>query len=72
MTQLPEQETADAEAQLLTSPEVASLLRVGVAVVQEWAREGKIDCITLPSGRYRFRREVIEAILSGTSNGTAA
>lgn len=64
MTQVPDQETAEGP-QLLTSPEVADRLRVGVAVVQEWARDGKIECIKLPSGRFRFRREVIDAILDG-------
>jgi excisionase family DNA binding protein len=64
MTQVPEQETVG-ESRLLTSGQVATALGVGVAVVQEWARDGKIPCITLPSGRRRFRREVIDAILSG-------
>lgn len=73
MTQLPEHETAR-ESELLTSAEVASALGVGVAVVQEWAREDKIAHITLPSGRYRFRRETVDAILAGTpaTSGSAA
>lgn len=71
MTQVPEQETAG-EGQLLTSGQVASALGVGVAVVQEWARDGKIPCITLPSGRRRFRRAVVDAILSGESPTSGA
>lgn len=72
MTQVPEQETAEAEPQLLTSGQVANALGVGVAVVQEWARDGKIPCITLPSGRRRFRREVVDKILAGETVAGAA
>lgn len=71
MTQVPEQETAR-DSDLLTSGDVASALGVGVAVVQEWARDDKIAHITLPSGRYRFRRETIDAILAGTPASSSA
>jgi excisionase family DNA binding protein len=67
MTQLPANEGDEGKPQLLTSNQVASALGVGVAVVQEWARDGKIQCITLPSGRRRFKREVVDAILAGES-----
>jgi len=70
MTQVPEQETAG-ESRLLTSAEVASALGVGTTVVREWARDDKIEHITLPSGRYRFRREVLDAILT-PATATAA
>lgn len=35
--------------------------------VNRWARDGKLPCITLPSGTRRFRPEVIGAILAGRS-----
>jgi excisionase family DNA binding protein len=71
MTQVPEHETAS-DPELLTSGQVAAALGVGVAVVQEWARNGKIPCITLPSGRRRIKREVVDAILSGERAAGAA
>lgn len=50
---------------LLTAVEVAEEFRLAPATVRRWAREGRIERIQLPSGLYRFRREDIEAILSG-------
>ena len=53
---------------LLTVPQVvARLAESGVDVteetIREWARSRKIGRVRLPSGRYRFRPEDVEAIL---------
>jgi excisionase family DNA binding protein len=72
MTQLPEQEPAT-RPELLTAKEAGEALGgISDETVNRWAREGKLSCITLPSGQRRFRREVIDAILAGTSTGSAA
>lgn len=72
MTQLPEQATASGP-ELLTAKEVGEALGgISDETVNRWARDGKLDHITLPSGQRRFRREVVDAILAGTSTGTAA
>jgi excisionase family DNA binding protein len=56
MPQLPE---------LLTTSEVAEMLRTSSETVRRWAASGQIDAIPLPSGQYRIRRAVVDAILSG-------
>jgi excisionase family DNA binding protein len=57
---------------LLTSEEVAAAVRQDVNTVQRWARDGLVPAIKLPGGRWRFRREDIEAILRGESPASAA
>jgi excisionase family DNA binding protein len=65
MTQLPEQVTASGP-ELLTAKQAGEALGgISDETVNRWARDGKLPCITLPSGQRRFRREVIDAILSG-------
>ena len=49
---------------LLTTPEVAEELRVHVATITRWVRDGKLVAITLPGGRHRFRRADVEALLA--------
>lgn len=72
MTQVPEH-NPEAAPELLTAAEAgAALGGISDETVNRWAREGKLDHITLPSGHRRFRREVIDAILAGTSTGSAA
>jgi excisionase family DNA binding protein len=72
MTQLPEHQPTS-RPELLTAKEAGEALGgISDETVNRWAREGKLSCITLPSGQRRFRREVIDAILAGTSTGTAA
>jgi putative resolvase len=50
---------------LISASRVAEMLDVHPNTVVIWAKEGKIKAIRLPSGRFRFRLEDIEAILSG-------
>lgn len=65
MTQVPRQEPAQ-RPELLTAREAGEALGgVSDETVNRWARDGKLACITLPSGQRRFRRDVIEAILGG-------
>jgi hypothetical protein len=53
--------------QLLDTSEVAAALRKDLYTVQRNLREGLIPGIKLPGGRWRVRRDVIEAILAGQS-----
>jgi excisionase family DNA binding protein len=72
MTQLPEQGTAPGP-ELLTAKEAGEALGgISDETINRWARQGKLSCITLPGGQRRYRREVIDAILAGTTTGSAA
>ena len=72
MTQLPEQATASGP-ELLTAKEAGEALGgISDETINRWARTGKLACIRLPGGQYRYRREVIDAILAGTNSGNAA
>jgi excisionase family DNA binding protein len=44
---------------------VAKILNVTATTVSNWARDGLLDCVKLPSGHRRFRREDIDALLRG-------
>lgn len=44
--------------------QAAEILDVSAATVRRWARLGKIPYIQLPSGRMKFRRSDVEALLS--------
>lgn len=54
-------------SELLTAPKAAELLHVSDETVRRWAADGKLPCVTLPSGRRVFRREDIDAILTPES-----
>jgi excisionase family DNA binding protein len=49
---------------LMTTEELAELLRVSTRVVHQWRQRGKIPAIRLPGRGYRFKREHIEALLN--------
>ncbi len=49
--------------ELLTTAEVARMLRVNRATVTRYARLGQLPFVRLPSGVYRFRRQDIEKLL---------
>lgn len=51
---------------LLTTAEVASRLRVSVATVNRYARDGDLPAIVLPGGQRRYRVEDVDALLSPT------
>ena len=53
------------ESPFLTAEEVGRLTRLHPQTVRGWAREGLIPAVSLPGGRWRFRRDVVEAILRG-------
>lgn len=42
---------------------------MSVSTVSRWIEDGKVAAIRLPSGRYRFRREDVEALLVPTTAG---
>ena len=52
---------------LLSTAEAATAFGVSRETVRRWAEGGKLPVISLPSGRYRFRRGDIEAILKPTT-----
>jgi excisionase family DNA binding protein len=50
---------------LLTLPEAAKELDIHPTTLRRWIADRSISYIRLPSGQYRFRPEVIHAILDG-------
>lgn len=48
---------------LLTTVEVSERLRVSVATVNRYAREGLLPAVTLPGGQRRFRQTDIDKLL---------
>ena len=57
---------------LLTPAEVADELRIDTDSLARWAREGRIEAITLPNGHRRYRRSVVDAILAGSTPAPGA
>lgn len=51
--------------ELLTAQQVADRLRVHVESVRRWTRAGELDAVRLPSGRYRYRVEDVDALVAG-------
>ncbi len=55
--------------ELMTSTEVAKVLRVDTTTVRYWIARGTLEAIRLPHANkrtgYRIRREVVERILNG-------
>lgn len=47
----------------LTVAEVAAYFRVDPSTIGRWVKLGNLKAHTTPSGRYRFRREDVEAFL---------
>ena len=50
--------------QLLTAKQVAALIPVHPETVRRWTREGLLTAVELPSGRKRYRRSAVEALLT--------
>lgn len=50
-------------APALTPQDVADLLAVHPETVNRWADEGRLKGFKTPSGRWRFRREDVEALI---------
>ena len=50
---------------LLTSDEVARILRIERRTVIRWAGAGLLTSIRLPGGRYRFREADIRGLVKG-------
>lgn len=49
---------------LLTTAEVAARLRVSVATVNRYARDGSLAAIVLPGKQRRYRLEDVDALLA--------
>lgn len=49
---------------LITTGEVATILHVTPSTVTRWAKEGKLPSVLLPSGRRKFRRNDVDALLA--------
>lgn len=52
------------EVVLLTTSEVAKILRVDGSTIRRWVAEGRLPAVTLPGGLFRFHLADIEAILA--------
>jgi excisionase family DNA binding protein len=50
---------------ILIEKEVAEIFRVPQSTIRAWRIKGKLPAIRLPGRGYRFKREVIEAVLNG-------
>lgn len=48
---------------MLTTEQVARRLNVNAETIRRWAAAGKLAAVTLPSGRLRFRPEVVEELI---------
>ncbi len=55
-------------SELLTTTEVAEMLRVSRSTVTRYVRLGQLPAIRLPSGYLRFRRQDVEKILAQGSD----
>jgi excisionase family DNA binding protein len=51
---------------LLTTQEVADLLRVDTHTVRRWIAARKLDAVRLPGGEWRVERAAVEAMLGAT------
>lgn len=57
---------------LLTSGQAAAIVGVTDETIRRWAEDGKVRHMRLPSGRFRFRRSDIEALLEVVEPEVAA
>ena len=57
---------------LLTSREVADMMRVRIETVTRWGRDGKFTDIRTPGGRHRYRESEVRALMRGEVLGNAA
>ncbi len=48
------------DVRFLSPGEVAKLFEVSPNTVARWARQGKLPCLTMPSGRRKFPRQAIQ------------
>lgn len=55
--------------ELLATGAVARALSTDPRTVRRWVETGKLAAIVLPNGRYRFKREDVEALLVPTTVG---
>jgi excisionase family DNA binding protein len=54
-------------SELLTAQQVAERLSVHVESVRRWTRRGDLAAVRLPSGRYRYRTEDVDHMVSGNA-----
>jgi len=55
----------ETKERLLTTSEVAKVLNVTRHAVAKWIREGKVNAIRLPGGRYRIPESEVRKIIEG-------
>jgi excisionase family DNA binding protein len=53
--------------ELLTTAEVAQMLRVSQKTIARWVNLGQLPAVKLPSGQFRIRRADIEKLLGDRS-----
>lgn len=54
---------ADRNIDLMTPGEVCEALRISMSTLRVWAKSGRVQVITLPSGHRRYLRSEIEEML---------
>lgn len=54
------------DAPLLRTSDVAALLNVSERTVTNWARRGRIRCVRMPGGQWRFPRSSVREYLDAT------
>ena len=55
-------------SELLDPSDVALRLGVTTETVRQWAKEGKLASVVMPSGRRKFRSEDIDAIVDAAQS----
>ena len=51
------------DAEVLTSQQVAQMLGLSMATLKDWRRRHLIPFLRLPSGRVRYEKHVVEAMM---------
>lgn len=53
-----------ADEPMLTTEQVARRLNVNAETIRRWVKAERLPAVTLPSGRLRFRPEVVDALIA--------
>jgi excisionase family DNA binding protein len=62
----PRDALVELEAPLLRTSDIAEMLNVSERTVTNWARSGRIRCVRMPGGQWRFPRSSVRDYLAAT------